>query len=69
MTPYAALADMFCRHEDEVLEIEVLLTGQTILQDGLCIGVPKKLLAAAFMEARNIFTKRNEPGSYPEVRT
>ncbi|KAF2100466.1 hypothetical protein NA57DRAFT_74075 [Rhizodiscina lignyota] len=64
-SPYKVLSDVFEKNKDSILEIEVLGSevplpeGQLILQDGLCVGIPKKVLAKAFVEARAIFMTRN----------
>lgn len=66
---YDALNGFFTKLEEEVVEIEVLPPaisppeGTLILEDGLCVGVPKKVLAAAFIAASSIFfQKRSDPG-------
>jgi hypothetical protein len=57
---YSTLSNYLEAHESQVVEIEVLpsaiqpLDG-LLMQDGLSIGVPKKLLALAFVEARKRF--------------
>lgn len=73
-TPYRLLSDIFEGHEDKVLEIEILGSevplpqGHLILQDGLSIGLSKKALAKAFLEARSIFMKRDD-GIDQDVRS
>lgn len=57
---YANLRDFFGAHENEVVEIEILPpaiqpSDGLSMQDGLSIGIPKKVLAAAYMEARRLF--------------
>ena len=54
---YTTLVDIFHHHEDSVIEIEVLPPAiqppdGIILQEGLNLGIPKKILALAFLEAR-----------------
>jgi len=57
---FASLSDYFQEHADEVIEIEILPPtiqppdGIT-MQDGLGLGVPKKILALAYLEARQRF--------------
>ncbi|EKG21927.1 Protein prenyltransferase [Macrophomina phaseolina MS6] len=65
---YAVLNKFFTRHQEDVVEIEVLPPalappdGSVTLEDGLCIGVPKRVLAAAFVAACSIFFEnRDEP--------
>lgn len=61
---FDVLDDFFRRHQDDVVEIEVLPPaiappdGSLILEDGLCIGVPKKVLAAAFVVACSVFFEK-----------
>lgn len=58
---YRIVSDFFQRHRRDVVEIEVLPpaiappSGSPVLEDGLCLGVPKRLLAAAFIAACSIF--------------
>ncbi len=57
---YEALVDFFTRHENEVVEIEVLPPAiqppdGITLEEGLNLGIPKKILALAFIEARQRF--------------
>lgn len=65
MTAFKLIADVFEKHDDDVLEIEVLGSGvplpegQLILEDDLCFGIPKKVLAKAFIEAREVFHRRD----------
>lgn len=61
-SPYQFLSDNFRENEDKVLEIEILSSeaGSEVLQDGLCIGISKKFLAKAFLEARTIFMRRDK---------
>ncbi|KAJ4365148.1 hypothetical protein N0V83_008766 [Neocucurbitaria cava] len=59
---YDTLSRCFQEHEDDVLEIEILppvfepLNG-ILMQDGLNLGIPKKILAIAYVEARQRFFK------------
>ena len=57
---YDALNDFFKAHEDVKVEIEILPSalapiGALILQDGINIGIPKKVLVQAYLKARTIF--------------
>ena len=57
---YKTLVDIFIRHEDNVIEIEVLPPAiqppdGIVLQEDLNLGIPKKILALAFLEARQRF--------------
>jgi hypothetical protein len=57
---YNALSTYFQQHEDEVVEIEILPPAieppdGIMMQDGRSLGVPKKVLALAFVEARRVF--------------
>jgi hypothetical protein len=57
---YDALSTYFQQHEDEVVEIEILPPAieppdGIMMQDGRSLGVPKKILALAFLEARRVF--------------
>lgn len=59
---YNALKSFFQRHETEVAEIEVLppaLSTDGMLEDGLCLGIPKQDLIVAFLHARTLFFSRN----------
>ncbi|ORX92745.1 hypothetical protein BCR34DRAFT_500456, partial [Clohesyomyces aquaticus] len=54
---YASLTNYFQQHQDEVIEIEVLPPAiqppnGLFLTDGLNLGIPKKVLALSFVEAR-----------------
>lgn len=63
---YNALNCIFDKHENEVLEIEILpkaftpVDGSLLLVDDLCIGIPKAVLIHAFLYARAIFSRRHE---------
>ncbi|KAH7401640.1 hypothetical protein BKA66DRAFT_405521 [Pyrenochaeta sp. MPI-SDFR-AT-0127] len=57
---YEALRDYFQAHEADVVEIEILPPAiqppnGILMQDGLSLGIPKKILALAYMEARQQF--------------
>ena len=57
---YDALNDFFKAHEDVAVEIEIIPPALApndalILQDGINIGVPKKVLVQAYLKARSIF--------------
>lgn len=59
---YETLSRCFQEHEDDVLEIEILPpafepSGGILMQDGLNLGIPKKILAIAYVEARERFFK------------
>lgn len=75
MTALQIITDVFHKHQNDVLELEILGSaiplpeGHMILEDGLCIGIPKKFLAAAFIEARQVFLRRKEDIVDEEVCT
>lgn len=57
---YNALNDYFTEHQDEIVEIEILSPAirppdGVLMQDGLNIGVPKTVLALAFVRAKQLF--------------
>lgn len=57
---YGALSGYFNAHRDETIEIEILPPAVQppngiLMEDGLNIGVPKKILALAFVRARELF--------------
>ncbi|CAO2658644.1 Nn.00g063670.m01.CDS01 [Neocucurbitaria sp. VM-36] len=59
---YEALSKYFQEHEDEVVEIEILPPAfepsrGILMQEGLNLGVPKKILALAYVEGRQRFFK------------
>src|SRR3954453_19303023 len=59
---YDALNTFFKVHEDEVVEIEILPpaiqpTDGLVMKDGLNVGVPKKVLVLAYVEAKRRFFK------------
>lgn len=65
---YESLSRYFDEHENDVIEIEILPTAiqpsdGVLMQDGLCLGVPKKVLASAFLVARQTFfdNRSNSP--------
>jgi hypothetical protein len=65
---YEALCDYFTGHKDEVIEVEILPPSiqppdGILMQDSLYLGVPKKILALAYLEARQRFFENhhNEP--------
>lgn len=72
--PYTTICDVFQRHEDDVLEIEIISPGVLQLddlqlqKDGTYIGVHKKALAKAFIVARDVFMRRGNPDVEPKVR-
>ncbi|KAF2846367.1 protein prenylyltransferase [Plenodomus tracheiphilus IPT5] len=62
---YERLADFFQQHRNDVCEIEVLPPAVQppdgiILEDGLHLGIPKKILALAYVEARRRFFASKE---------
>lgn len=71
---YDALNDFFRKHAEDVVEIEVLppaITppdGSLVLEDGLCVGVPKKVLAAAFIAACSIFFQKRDDSDEAAVQ-
>lgn len=58
---YTALDNFLTQHEYETVEIEVLPDaieppdGSILLEDGRCLGIPKKVLVMAYLEAKKIF--------------
>jgi hypothetical protein len=62
---YYALERIFSAKIDKVLDIEILPSsadvpaGQLFFEDELGVGIPKKLLVAAFVKAREIFAARS----------
>jgi hypothetical protein len=62
---YDALERIFSANIDKVLDIEILPSsanvpdGQLFFEDELGVGVPKKVLVAAFVRAREIFAARS----------
>jgi hypothetical protein len=62
---YDALERMFSGNVDKVLDIEILPSsadvpdGQLFFEDELGVGIPKKVLVAAFVKARDIFAARS----------
>lgn len=65
---YEALNDYFQEHENDIVEVEILppaiqSSNGLLMQDGLSLGVPKKILALAYVEARQkFFENRNATG-------
>lgn len=72
---YESLCCYLDKHENEVLEIEILPPAITppnglLLEDGSSLGVPKKVLAVAFLEARRaFFDNKNNSQTDPKVFT
>lgn len=62
---YDALERLFSDNIDKVLDIEVLPSsvlvpdGQLFFEDELGVGIPKKVLVAAFVKARELFAARS----------
>ncbi|CBX91932.1 hypothetical protein IAQ61_000139 [Plenodomus lingam] len=57
---YERISDFFQKHADDVCEVEILPPAiqprdGVSLQDGLNLGIPKKALALAYLEARRRF--------------
>lgn len=57
---YKTLCNYFNDHEEDIVEIEVLPSAiqpdnGILMQEGLNIGIPKKILALAYVEARKQF--------------
>jgi hypothetical protein len=57
---YNALNSFFFSHEDEVVEIEMLPPAiqpvdGLVMQDAHNLGIPKKVLVAAYIKARQLF--------------
>ncbi|KAJ4294308.1 hypothetical protein N0V90_007998 [Kalmusia sp. IMI 367209] len=69
---YNAINEYFTRHSHEVVEIEILppalepLEG-LLLEDGANLGLPKKILALAFVRARHLFFE-NRHSELPKER-
>jgi hypothetical protein len=64
---YESLSKYLREHEDEVVEIEILPPtiqppDGILMQDGLYLGVPKKILALAYVEARRQFFENRQHG-------
>ncbi|KAH6875523.1 hypothetical protein BKA58DRAFT_123592 [Alternaria rosae] len=62
---FASLSEYFQEHADEVIQIEILPPAiqppdGITMQDGLSLGFPKKILALAYLEARQQFFKHSE---------
>lgn len=66
---YDALERMFSANIDKVLDIEILPSsvdvpnGQLFFEDELGVGIPKKVLVTAFVNAREIFAARSNNAS------
>ncbi|QDS76395.1 hypothetical protein FKW77_003780 [Venturia effusa] len=62
---YDALVQLFAANIDKVLDIEILPSsaavpnGQIFFEDELGVGIPKKVLVAAFIKAREVFADRS----------
>ncbi|RMZ69479.1 prenyltransferase [Pyrenophora seminiperda CCB06] len=70
---YECLAKYFQEHENETIEIEILSPAiqppdGILMQDGLSLGVPKKILVLAYLEARQRFFENNQ-GADPLVES
>jgi hypothetical protein len=57
---YRALSNYFNAHQNETIEIEVLPPAiqppnGVLMEDGSSLGIPKKILALAFVRARELF--------------
>ncbi|CAA9964352.1 hypothetical protein PTMSG1_07711 [Pyrenophora teres f. maculata] len=62
---YTCLSNYLQEHEDETIEIEILPPAiqppdGILMQDGLSLGVPKKILVLAYLEARQRFFENNQ---------
>ncbi|KAJ5113515.1 hypothetical protein N7456_002049 [Penicillium angulare] len=57
---YQELASVFSSRGNQILEIEMISSalGSPFLQDGLFVGVTKKMLVLAYTVARKLFTER-----------
>ncbi|KAH7094790.1 hypothetical protein FB567DRAFT_13443 [Paraphoma chrysanthemicola] len=69
---YDALIKYFKVYEKQVVEIEVLPPAiqppdGILLEDGHCLGVPKKVLALAYMEARSRFFANSKDIDYYHI--
>jgi hypothetical protein len=68
---YAALSSYLEAHHKQIVEVEVLPPAikppdGLFLEDGLSLGIPKKIFALAFVEARKIFLENvKSEGSHP----
>ncbi|TID13757.1 protein prenyltransferase [Venturia nashicola] len=66
---YNALERLFSANIDKVLDIEILPSSvqgpdsPLFFEDGLGVGIPKKVLVAAFVKAREIFASRSTDAS------
>ncbi|KAF2709375.1 protein prenylyltransferase [Pleomassaria siparia CBS 279.74] len=65
---YNALNEFFTSHESQVLEIEILppaiqpMGGELMMQDGLNVGISKKVLVLAYLKARQLFFEGAKAG-------
>lgn len=62
---YKSLSNYFQEHADEVIEIEILPPAiqppdGITMQDGSSLGIPKKVLALAYVEARHLFFMKDQ---------
>jgi hypothetical protein len=69
---YSALNNFFSMYENEVVEIEMLPpaiqpTDGLLMQDGLNLGVPKKVLVAAYLKAKELFFEGIKAGTTSTV--
>ncbi|KAF2013868.1 hypothetical protein BU24DRAFT_464595 [Aaosphaeria arxii CBS 175.79] len=69
---YTILDQYFTAHEDEVVEIEMLPPAiqpedGICMIDGLSLGIPKKILALAFLEARRLFFQHKDDASVSTI--
>lgn len=72
---YEALSSYLEAHYKQIVEIEILPSAFTpqnglLMKDGCSLGVPKKVLAVAFVEARKIFfqNEKTEDGQSLALR-
>lgn len=73
---FQVLSSFFAEHEDEVVEIEILPpeiqpTDGICMLEGINIGIPKRILALAFVKARQVFhanLKREESWAVSYIR-
>lgn len=72
---YESLCRYFDEHENEVIEIEILppaiepTDGESLMQDGSSLGIPKKVLVLAFLAARQtFFDNRDNSRTDPKVQ-
>jgi hypothetical protein len=70
---YTVLTTYLITHQDDILSIEILPPALPppdgiCMQDGLDIGIPKKILALAFLEARKRFHANLSDGPSSDVK-